>query len=166
MTPNLIDIRKLMITLLMLSLLWLLCSCSGTRKVQKSVVKESLSTEQSTTEKKDIETKTETQTVINDESNEMEVIPLDITKPFLINGKSYFNAKVKLTHRKNKTEITAKEVVKDLSKHETKAIIAVKKQTRVKDIEKKSNPFLPLLWLLIPCLGYLVWKYKYKIIGL
>jgi len=157
---------KLLVTLLALSLLVLLCSCSGTRKVQKSVVKESLSTEQSTTEKKDIETKTETQTVINDESNEMEVIPLDITKPFLINGKSYFNAKVKLTHRKNKTEITAKETVKDLSKYETKAIIAVKKQTRVKDTEKKSNPLLPLLWLLIPAGVYLIWKYKYKIIGL
>jgi len=157
---------KLLVTLLALSLLVLLCSCSGTRKVQKSVVKESLSTEIKATEKKDIETKTETQTVINDESNEMEVIPLDTTKPLLINGKSYFNAKVKLTHRKAKTEITAKETVKDLSKHETKAIIAVKKQTRVKDIEKKSNPFLPLLWLLIPAAIYLVWKYKYKIIGL
>jgi len=154
-----------MITLLMLSLIWLLCSC-GTRKVQKSSTKEETKTEVNATVNNDIEKSTQTNTVINDESNEMEVIPLDTTKPLLINGKSYFNAKVKLTHRKAKTEITAKEVVKDLSKHETKAIITAKKQTRVKDTEKKYNPFLPLLWLLIPAAILLVWKYKYKIIGL
>lgn len=165
MNLNLFDIRKLMITLLMLSLLWLLMSC-GTRKTQKSNVKEETKTEQSTTDKKDIEIKTDTKTVINDESSELEITPIDTSKVLIINGKTYKNAKVKITNRKTETKIDAKETVKDLSKSETKAIIAVKKQTRVKDTERKSNPFLPLLWLLIPATIYAVWKYKYKIFGL
>ena len=140
-------------------------SC-GTRKVQKSNVKEETKTEQTAKIETNIETKTETQTVINDESSEMEITPIDTAKVLVINGKIYKNAKVKITNRKAKTEINAKEVVKDLSKHETKAITAVKKQNTKRDTEKKSNPFTPLLWLLIPVIGYLIWKYKYKIIGL
>lgn len=76
MTPDLNDIRKLLITLLALSLIALLSSC-GTRKVQKSNVKEEVKTEQAVIEKKDIETKTETKTVVNDQSNEMEITPID-----------------------------------------------------------------------------------------
>jgi len=156
---------KLLVTLLALSLLVLMCSC-GSRKVQKSNVKEETKTEQSTTEKKDIETKTETKTVINDETNEIEITPIDTSKVLIINGKTYKNAKVKILNRKSKTDITAKETVKDKTKSETRAITATKKQTRVKDIEKKTNPFTSLLWLLIPVIGYLIWKYKYKLIGL
>jgi len=165
MNQNLIDVRKLMITLLMLSLIWLLCSC-GTRKVQKSSTKEENKIEQSTKINNDIETKTETKTVINDESNEMEIAPIDTAKVLIINGKEFKNAKVKILHRKTDTNITAKETVKDKTTIKNEAVIASKKQTTTKDIEKKSNPFTPLLWLLIPAAIYLIWKYKYKIIGL
>lgn len=165
MNQDLNDIRKVMITLLMLSLLWLLMSC-GTRKVQKSVIKENTTTEKTTTDKKDIESKTDTKTVINDESSELEITPIDTSKVLVINGKTYKNAKVKIINRKVNTTIAEKATVKDLSKSETKAIIAVKKQTSAKDTERKSNPFLPLLWLLIPASIYAVWKYKYKIFGL
>ena len=159
------EIFKLLVTLLALSLLVLMCSC-GSRKVQKSNVKESLKVEETTKINNDIEKKTETKTVINDESNEIEITPIDTSKVLIINGKTYRNAKVKFTTRKSKTDITAKETVKDKTKSETRAITATKKQTRVKDIEKKTNPFTSLLWLLIPVIGYLIWKYKYKLIGL
>jgi len=151
--------------LILLLLLFTLVSCS-TRKVQKSSTKEEAKTEQATTEKKDITAEKEAKTVINDESNEMEITPIDTAKVLIINGKTFKNAKVKILHRKTATNITAKETVKDKTKSENKAITAVKKQATTKDIEKKSNPFLPLLWLLIPAGIYLVWKYKYKIIGL
>ena len=147
-----------------LILLIIILSSCGVRKVKKSDVKEETKTEQSTTKANDIESKKETNTVINDESNEIEVTPIDTSKAIIINGKSFKNAKIKIINRKIKTKIDAKETVRDLSKQETKAIIAVKKQEVKRDIERKSNPFLPLLWLLIPAIGYLIWKYKYKFI--
>ena len=165
MTPDLKENYKILVTLIAISLLVLLCSC-GSRKVQKSDVKEETKTEQSTTKANDIESKTETNTVINDESNDVEITPIDTSKAIIINGKTYKNAKVKFLNRKSQTAITKKETVRDLSKQETKAIIAVKKQEVKRDIERKSNPLLPLLWLLIPAIGYLIWKYKYKLIGL
>jgi len=159
------EVFKILVTFLVISLLVLLCSC-GSRKVQKSNVKEETKTEQTAKVNNDVETKTETKTVINDESQELEITPIDTAKVLIINGKTYKNAKVKFTTRKAKTEINAKEVVKDKSKSEIKAVTAVKKQTTTKDIEKKSNPFMPLLWLLIPAVLVLIWKYKYKLIGL
>ena len=165
MNLNLFDIRKLLITLLALSLIALLLSC-GTRKVQKSNVKEEVKTEQAVIEKKDIEIKTETKTVVNDQSNEMEITPIDTSKVLIINGKTYKNAKVKIVNRKVNTTIAEKATVKDLSTHETKAIITVKKQEVKRNVERKSNPFTSLLWLLIPALIYAAWKYKFKLIGL
>ena len=165
MAPNLNDIRKVLITLLALSLIALLLSC-GTRKVQKSNVKEEVKTEQATTEKKDIETKTETNTVVNEETDEIEVKPIDTSKTITINGKKYKNAIVTLRKKKVNTTIAENATVKDLSKHETKAITTVKKQEVKRNTERKSNPFLPLLWILLPAIVYAVWKYKYKLIGL
>jgi len=165
MTPDLNDIRKVLITLLALSLIALLLSC-GTRKVQKTNVKEEVKTEQATTEKKDIETKTETNTVVNEETDEIEVKPIDTSKTITINGKKYKNAIVTLRKKKVNTTIAEKATVKDLSKHETKAITTVKKQEVKRNIERKSNPFLPLLWILLPAIVYAVWKYKFKLIGL
>ena len=165
MAPELNDIRKVLITLLALSLIALLLSC-GTRKVQKSNVKEEVKTEQATTEKKDIETKTETNTVVNEETDEIEVKPIDTSKTITINGKKYKNAIVTLRKKKVNTTIAEKATVKDLSKHETKAITTVKKQEVKRNIERKSNPFLPLLWILLPAIVYAVWKYKFKLIGL
>jgi len=165
MNPNLFDIRKIMITLLMLALLWLVCSC-GTRKVQKSDTKEDTKKKKATTEKKDIETKTETKTVINDETNDFEITPIDTSKVLIINGKIFKNAKVKIVNRKVNTTVAEMSTVKDLSKKTNTIKTDIVKTNKVKKVERKSNPFLTLLWLLIPVIGYLILKYKYKLIGL
>ena len=165
MNLNLFDIRKLLITLLALSLIALLSSC-GSRKVQKSNVKEEVKTEQAVIEKKDIETKTETKTVVNDQSNEMEITPIDTSKVLIINGKTYKNAKVKIVNRKVNTTIAEKATVKDNSVIDTRVKNSSKNATKVKNTERKSNPFTSLLWLLIPALIYAAWKYKFKLIGL
>jgi len=151
--------------IILLSILVIFASC-GSRKVQKSVVKENSTTEKTETEKKDIETKTETNTVINDESNEIEVTPIDTSKAIIVNGKEYKNAIVTLRKKKVNTVIEKKEIVKDNSAKTVKAVAKTKKDNKDIAIERKSNPFLPLLWLLIPAIGYLIWKYKYKLIRL
>ena len=161
MTPNLIDIKKLMITLLMLSLIWLLSSC-GTRKVQKTIVKEETKTEQSTTDKKDIVIDNQTKTVINEDADEIEVKPIDTSKAIIVNGKTYKNAIVTLRKKKVNTIIENKEIVKDNSVKTAKAITTSKKDNKITAIERKSNPFTFLLWLLIPLGLYLLYKFVLK----
>jgi len=165
MAPDLNDIRKVLITLLALSLIALLLSC-GTRKVQKSNVKEEVKTEQATTEKKDIETKTETNTVVNEETDEIEVKPIDTSKTITINGKRYKNAIVTLRKKKVNTTIAEKATVKDNSIKTDKTATVLNKRTDQKQLERKSNPFLPLLWILLAAALCFIWKYKYKLIGL
>ena len=159
------SIKKLLITLLALSLITLLMSC-GSRKVQKSVIKENTTTEIATTEKKDIVIDNQTKTVINEDADEIEVKPIDTSKAIIVNGKTYKNAIVTLRKKKVNTVIENKEIVKDNSVKIVKVVTETKKDNKEIAIERKSNPFLQLLWLLIPLIGYLVWKYKYKFIGL
>jgi hypothetical protein len=159
------SIKKLLITLLALSLITLLMSC-GSRKVQKSVVKENTTTEIATTEKKDIVIDNQTKTVINEDADEIEVKPIDTSKAIVVNGKTYKNAIVTIRKKKVNTVIENKEIVKDNSVKIVKVVTETKKDNKDIAVERKSNPFLPLLWLLIPLIGYLVWKYKYKFIGL
>ena len=165
MNLNLFDIRKLLITLLALSLIALLSSC-GSRKVQKSNVKEEVKTEQAVIEKKDIETKTETKTVVNEDTDEIEVKPIDTSKTITVNGKTYKNAIVTLRKKKVNTTIAEKATVKDNSVINTRVKNSSKNATKVKNTERKSNPFTSLLWILIPALIYAAWKYKFKLIGL
>lgn len=165
MKLNLETIIKTFITLLVATAILMVYSC-GTRKVQKSGIKEETKTEQSTTEKKDIVIDNQTKTVINEDADEIEVKPIDTSKAIVVNGKTYKNATVTLRKKKVNTVIEKQESVKDLSVKQTKAIITAKKQEVKRNVERKSNPFLPLLWLLIPAAIYLVWKYKYKFIGL
>lgn len=165
MNLKLIDLLRVLITLLAFSLIMLTCSC-GTRKVQKTIIKEETKTEQATTEKKDITIDNQTKTVINEDAEEIEVKPIDTSKTITVNGKTYKNAIVTLRKKKVNTVIENKEIVKDNTVKIAKIVTASKKDNKVIVIERKSNPFLPLLWLLIPAIIYAVWKYKYKIIGL
>lgn len=165
MNLKLIDLFRVLITLLAFSLIMLTCSC-GTRKVQKSTIKESLQVEQATTEKKDISIDNQTKTVINEDADEIEVKPIDTSKTITVNGKKYKNAIVTLRKKKVNTVIENKEIVKDNTVKTVNIVTESKKDNKAIAIERKSNPFLPLLWLLIPVIIYAVWKYKYKIIGL
>lgn len=135
----------------------LLVSC-GSRKVNKSITEEQ--TKQETTTNIVDNTKTTTDTVENakiidsSETNEIEFIPVDNSKPMTINGNTYFNAILK--HKKNKSNIS---IVKDkkVSQIEDKAVnIKIKEQkqhktnTNTKIIDKKEvSPFKYLWWWLL-----------------
>ena len=118
------------------------CSCS-TRKVETQKVKEETKTE--------IKNDIETVVIENNESQEVEIVPIDTSKVLVINGKTYKNAKLRFVNKK--AEI--KTVIKDKSK----AITATKKQSKEKVTERKSISFMWLLLLLIPIL-YLYVKSK------
>lgn len=165
MKLNLETIIKTFITLLVATAILMMYSC-GSRKVQKTIIKEETKTEQTAKVNNDISINNQTKTVINEDADEIEVKPIDTSKAIVVNGKTYKNSIVTLRKKKVNTVIENKEIVKDLSVKHTKAIITAKKQEVKRNVERKSNPFLPLLWLLIPAAIYLVWKYKYKIVGL
>jgi hypothetical protein len=143
------------ITLLILAIT--LVSCS-TRKVSKTEVKEttevkSIDTTKTVTNTQKFERSVDTSTV-----NEFEIVPIDITKPMVVNGRSYSNAilKRKVTKLNKVVEIDTK-VAQIESKgvsNEAKTVI----QTEVKETERKSGfNWWWLLFLLIP-IAYL--KYK------
>jgi len=145
--------------IILILLLFIGCGCSS-RKVQKSSVKEDVKTEQTISENKDITKHIETNQVINNESNDFEITPIDTSKVVIINGKVYKNAKVKITNRKSQSAIFKKETVKDLSKKQTKVNNSSKKATKVKSTEKKPNIALPLFLILIIIAIYIIWKKK------
>jgi len=142
------------ITILILSIS--LVSCS-TRKVQKTEVKE-------TTEVKAIDT---TKTVTNTQKfersvdtstiNEIEIVPIDITKPITYNGKTVLNGILRLkTTKVNKVV----EIDEKTSQIESKGVSVGSKQvieTEVKQTERKSVP-LWWLWILLLIPIYFIYK--------
>ena len=136
-----------------------LTSC-GSRKVAKSEIKE----EGQKTEKITLETETRvtdnTKIVDTSTTDEIEIIPVDNTLPFTVNGKEYKN--VKIRHKKSKNNIS---IVKDVKvQHNAqKSGLKVVKSNRiieVKQIERK-NSYWWLLWFLLLIPIYFLYK-KYK----
>ena len=120
-----------------LLILLLLVSC-GSRKV---IIEK-------TQESKKIETKIvdNTRTIDTSDIDELEIIPIDTLKPVIINGKSYFNAKIKHLKKKNYISIVADKITT------TKA----KETVTIKNKETVINYWWFLLILLIP--AYFLYK--------
>jgi len=142
-------------TLIILSA-FVLFGCAS-RRVNKSEVKE-------TTEVKAIDT---TKTVTNTQKfersvdtstvNEFEIVPIDITKPMVINGRSYSNAilKRKVTKVNKVVELTEKtsQIESKGVSNEVKRVI----ETEVKETERK-NTKLWWLWFLLLIPIYFVYR--------
>ena len=101
---------------------------------------------------------------ISENTEEFEIKPLDTTKAFIYNGKSYFNVVLKYKkHNKTlvdtSTKIVSKNVLKQVSKskQETKSI-------KNKTIDKKANYFVYLWLLLIPIGMYIYRQIKNKLL--
>ena len=130
---------------------FLLSSC-GTRKVIiDEVKKDSVS---------QISTKITTEEVIKIKNDiiidEFTITPLDTCKDIVVNGVSYRNVVLKYKKTKDNSIQDIKVSEEKLKTQDTK----VTQSRKVKDIERTSNPFLILLWLLIPLFAYLIYKFK------
>jgi len=131
-------------TLIILSA-FVLCSCS-TRKVNKTEVKETtevkaIDTSKTITNTQKFERSVDTSTV-----NEFEIVPIDITKPMLINGKTYKNAilKRKVTKLNKVVEIDTK-----VAQIESKGVSNEVKQVIEKEVKETERKGMPLYWWLI-----------------
>jgi hypothetical protein len=151
----LLAILTALITLILLS------SC-GSRKVNKSQIKEQeQKTEKITLE---IETRVTDNTKIIDSSttDEIEIIPIDNTKPIVVNGQEFKNVKIKRSKKKNNISV-AKDVIiqQNVQKIDLKAV-KTSKVVEIKQIERKQS-FWWLLWLLLLIPIYYVYKNWQKI---
>jgi len=128
----------------------MLSSCSTRKVVIEEVKKDSLSqiyTKIETKEDIKIETKNDIVT------NEFIITPLDTCKDIVVNGITYKN--VVLRHINTKDNSLHKEDIKVSKIEDKQQTIKVKENTKVKNIEKTSNP---IGYILIIIIIYLVWQ--------
>ena len=136
-----------------------LTSC-GSRKVNKSETKETEKTEIKTEEKTETKLTDNTKIIDTSTTDEIEIIPIDNSLPFTVNGKEYKN--VKIRHKKNKKNIS---IVKDVKVQQNTQKSGLKTVKRDLIIERKlidrKQSYWWLLWFLLLIPAYYLWK-KYK----
>ncbi len=128
----------------------ILSSCSTRKVVIEEVKKDSLSqiyTKIETKEDIKIETKND---IVTDE---FIITPLDTCKDIVINGITYKN--VVLRHINTKDNSLHKEDIKVSKIEDKQQTTKIKENTKVKNIEKTSNP---IGYILIIIIIYLVWQ--------
>jgi len=85
---------------------------------------------------------------IKEDINEIEIVPIDSTKPVVIEGREYFNATVKI--KKNKREVvdTTKTSVAVIDYKQSEVTKEETKQDYEKSVDKKPS-ILNMAWLLL-----------------
>lgn len=139
-----------LLTLICLSLLVFSCS---TKKVaiSKSVVE--TRTDSVVVNKKDSVSFQQNAISIKEDIDEIEVVPIDNTKPIVIGGKEYFNAAVKIKKTKREAVDSTKIAVAVSDYKQTEVSKEQSIETYDKSVEKKINYFeyfwLPILLILL-----------------
>lgn len=99
---------------------------------------------------------------IKEDSEDIEIFPLDTTKPMVIGGKQYFNATVKIKKKKKEIVDTTKTTIIKSEQKQTEVKKEEKKESFVKNVDK-SPSYFNLWWLLlIPALVWVVKRYLLK----
>jgi ElaB/YqjD/DUF883 family membrane-anchored ribosome-binding protein len=134
--------------LILLSLLLISC---GTRKVNKSVVetKDETTAKVEVIDKTETTTNTEINTVTIDTSttDQMVVEPINPLIEFVVNGKTYKNARITTKKVKSGVSTTTNEKVAKIEAKDVKTNVAVKRKTSVKVADKKvdrNNTFVTI----------------------
>ena len=104
---------------------------------------------------------------VTTDTDELEIVPIDSTKPIIINDKAYFNAV--LRYKKTKVVLVDTSKVK-VSKNALKTVVLKKNtnsKTFVKSIDKKSNYIWWIIIIIATALGvYAFKKYALKYLSL
>jgi hypothetical protein len=100
------------------------------------------------------------------ENYEISVVPIDSTKEFVVEGKKYFNARIKIKKKKDNTIYSEDNKVSKTSLKQSKTLVKELKKDKTKAVDKKAS-YSWLYWLLFLLLAlYLLWKNKTKLVGL
>jgi hypothetical protein len=134
-----------LLTLICLSLLAFSCS---TKKVaiSKSVVE--TKTDSVVIEKKDSVAFQQNAISIKEDIDEIEIVPIDTSKPIIIGGKEYFNAAVKIKKTKREVVDSTKIAVAVSDYKQTEVSKEENIETYDKSIDKKPSA-LNMAWLLL-----------------
>lgn len=145
----------------LLAIIFLLTSCASSRKVDKTTVKTETQTEVKATSENQTRAEITSVTIDTSTTYEIEIIPVDNSKPIIINNVEYKNAKIKHSKRKNNISINK---VEKVSKNEQKAVEIKYKQSNEVSKKQTSRFSLNFWWLLIPIACYLYYRrYGFKL---
>jgi hypothetical protein len=130
------------------------------RKVAITKTKTEINIDSSVVEKKDSTTVVKNGLSITEDIDEVEVVPIDTTKPIIVGGKTYFNAILRIKKTKRQVIDTTKSIVS----HSQEKTVNLKKQIKKQDFSKKidkSFNYFSFLWVaLVLLLVYVFFKFK------
>ena len=131
------------LTLILLS--FLLLSCAS-RKVAVTKTEVETHIDSTVVEKKDSVSVQQNAISIKEDIHEVEIVPIDTTKPLVIDGKEYFNATVRLKKTRRHVVDTSKLTVSKSVENTVSVKKDVKEKLFEKKIDKKANYFV-FLWV-------------------
>jgi hypothetical protein len=125
----------------------MLVSC-GARKVD--IDKKDITTKADSTSvvKKDETTVTNNNIVVDTNVDEVEVTPIDTTKPVIIGDKKYYNAKIRYKKTKTKVIDTTKSVSKIKETNDVRVVKNKREKVLDKKVDKKFD-YSIFFWLII-----------------
>lgn len=141
--------------------LFLLLASCGARKVDVQKTDTIVKVDSTSTIKKEEVVVTQNNISINTDTDEMEITPIDSTKPVVIGEKKYFNAKIRYKKTKSLLVDTTKKSEVKKEAQEVKVVKNKKEKVFKKNIDKKESLTVFWWWLLIILLAILIF-YTYR----
>ena len=144
--------------LILLSTLFFAC---GARKVNKEDKIEEKATVEVVTQKDSVNEVAKTEIKFDIDTHEIEIIPIDSTKEFVVEGKKYFNARIKIKKKKDNTIYSKDSIVSKTSQKQSKTVTKETKKEKVKTVDKKEAKtfwFWLSFWIILLLL--IIWLYQ------
>lgn len=144
--------------LILLSTLFFAC---GARKVNKEDKIEEKATVEVVTQKDSVNEVTKTEIKFDVGTQEIEIVPIDSTKEFVVEGKKYFNARIKIKKKKDNTIYSKDNKVSKTSLKQSKTVTKETKKDKVKTVDKKEAKtfwFWLSFWIILLLL--IIWLYQ------
>jgi hypothetical protein len=133
----------------LIALSFLVMSCAS-RKVDRKEEKQKINFTEQVSEETKTDSQTTTKVIDTSTIDEIEIIPIDSTKPVVINGKTYLNAKIKHVKRKNNINTDKVEKVAEIQRKAVKRELKIDNSIKEKQTERESGFSWWWLLLLIP----------------
>jgi ATP-dependent Zn protease len=150
----------------------LLTSCSS-RKVlvdKTDIKKDSIAETKVVVTKIDTTNKTDsTKVIINTDSSEVTITPIDSSKTIIVDGKSYKNVVLKIKKNKSNTIYTNNKKESNIKRIDSAATSKTEtkehKVAKTKIIDKEQNYWFLFWWILLILIIYLLWRNKQRLLN-
>lgn len=146
--------------------LFVLLSSCGARKVAIEKTDTVVKIDSISTIKKEEVIVTQNNVIVNTDTDEMEITPIDSTKPVIIGEKKYFNAKIR--YKKTKVAVVDTTKKQEIKKESQEVKLVKDKREKVfnKNVDKKESLTVFWWWLLIILLVALFFYARRRLINL